>query len=75
MERAIQQEQVVKETLDILMSDVNSLEDLLFVNDAITDYETEFHCDLKSYRKKLIELKRVYLETYRIGASLLRLIC
>lgn len=66
MEEAIQQHQIIVGTLDILMSDINSFEDLFFVNDAITDYETEFHCDLRNYRKKLIELKKDYVNFFNL---------
>lgn len=54
------QEIIIKKTLEILVGNIKSVEDLNFVNWAITDYEIEFHIDLKDYRKRLIELRRGY---------------
>ena len=53
-------QQIIEDTLYLEIKNVNSREDLLLINDDITDYEKQFGFDLKMYRINLIEMGKKY---------------
>ncbi len=51
---------IVRKTLEILLSNVKSIEHLDLIDYTIADYEEEFKCNLSKYRAQSKELRRGY---------------
>lgn len=55
-------EKIVKKTLELLFSNVKSIENLDLIDNAIKDYEEEFGHDLSEYQARIRELREGYWE-------------
>ena len=60
MNRKQRLQKIVESAILLEIGDIKSAEDLVEINDYITDYEKEYHFNLRKYRKILILLKKGY---------------
>jgi len=57
------EEKITKKALELLLSNVKSVEHLDLIDDAIKDYKEEFGHDLSEYQAITKELREGYWET------------
>lgn len=58
----MEKEKIAKKTLELLFSNVKSIEHLDLIDGAIKDYKEEFGCNLDEYQTRIKELKEGYWE-------------